>query len=326
MLKKIISFIFFFSFILSINVNVYASTVPTVKVAWVKDKEAYIVWDAVEGATQYNIYLNNELYAGSNQNSVNLKELQPNTEYTIFVEAVDNLGIIGISDPIMFTTMPLEPSPIRGISAKVENGSLILNWLPSPTEEAVTKYNVYVDNEKITEATTSNTVINNITPGRHYIEVKAVNDYKEGPAGNLSINIKTLNSFKLYMSNHTSDSITLFWENVKEADHYNIFVNDNYLDTTKSNQYTIENLQPDTVYIIKVIAEDEIGNKSEPATIEATTTAISENISFSSVFNSMQKYISIPTIAMTVLFAIGAAFAIARSAGLSFNRLRWWKM
>lgn len=305
------------------SMNIPPETPAEVKIIWVKATEVSLAWKASAGATHYNIYLNDELYMGSNTNSAILSELEPDTEYSVYVEAVSSNGVSAPSETVTFKTMPPAPGPVKNVDISITGNSVSLSWSPSPENEKVMKYNIYLDNVKIAETEIPNVTINDLSYGKHNIEIRAENEFMEGPGYICDIEITTLEKPLLTLSNRYSHMIIITWKAVKSAVRYRVFINDAYLATTEKTQYEVNGLESDKTYNIKVIAEDELGNTSEPAAMEVKTTKTTERISFGNVFSSIQEYIQNAVNSMIVLFAIGGAFVMIRSARIPFIDGRW---
>ncbi|NGP44903.1 hypothetical protein G4V62_07995 [Bacillaceae bacterium SIJ1] len=78
----------------------------------------------------------------------------------------------------------------------------------------------------------------------------------------------------LEATNVTTDSITLTWDEVTTENSviYQVFINEEMHAKVLANEYTVEDLKPDTTYAFYIVAENEEGIESEKsATISVTT-------------------------------------------------------
>lgn len=287
------------------------------KIVWVKDTEAYIVWQA-SGAEEYYIYLNDELYGATDIAEKVISELEPESEYSVYVEAV-NLNGSTTSDIVTFKTLPPTPSQLKNVDVYVTENSINLYWDASPEDEKVLKYNIYLNSTKIDETGNNFYTVNDLAPGRYNVEIRAENEYREGPGYSVQVEIKALDTPKLIATNVGKDRVIIAWDNVDDATKYKIFINDEYITTTTETQYE---LRISGSYKIKVIAEDEYGNQSEPAEIEVNIKEKAERINFGNVLQGVREYVHYSANMMIVLFCIGGALAIIRAARIPFGRWR----
>ena len=107
--------------------------------------ELTLTWDAVEGAEEYNIYGGGEYKGTLAQTSVDITELDANTQYCFTVTAVNKGGESEHSNEVCETTMeegnvekPAGPQNLT-VMALIHN-ELRLTW---DAVEGATKYNVY---------------------------------------------------------------------------------------------------------------------------------------------------------------------------------------
>lgn len=87
-------------------------------------------WQSVSQATSYNVYLDGSLYKNVSVGTTTLDivNLQPSTQYTVQVSAVDNIGEGALSAPVKITTLkePAALSKQKMIADVLQNTGLFL--------------------------------------------------------------------------------------------------------------------------------------------------------------------------------------------------------
>ena len=95
------------------------------------DTELRLTWDAVDGATSYNVYAYGQLLGDVINNAVKLTELDPTMEYCFTVSAVNSVGESAQSDEEcaldveeLTATFNIYPNPVNDVLF-IENGNNI---------------------------------------------------------------------------------------------------------------------------------------------------------------------------------------------------------
>ena len=146
-------------------------------------------WNAVDGATSYNVYRNSSVNAiatvttGTSYTDTNLT---PATEYVYTVKAVNANGESAASNEARATTQQAVPSAPQNLAATAQSSSSIaLTWT---AVNGATSYNVYRNssvNPIATVTTGTSYTDTNLTPAMEYVyTVKAVNSAGESAASN----------------------------------------------------------------------------------------------------------------------------------------------
>lgn len=104
-----------------------------------KSREIIIVWDEVEGATNYDLEINGEIVANITDNFYTQTGLDPNSVYTVKARANNELGSSEWSNFIESTTAPDIPV---GISVTETTSEIKLEWEPV---EGTVSYDVEAD-------------------------------------------------------------------------------------------------------------------------------------------------------------------------------------
>ena len=141
-------------------------------------------WNAVDGATSYNVYRDYEYVTNISATSFTDEGLNPSTEYVYTVKAVNSAGESAASNEARATTQQAVPSAPTNLTATAQGTtSIALSW---NAVNGSTSYNVYRDYEQIaTNITAISYTDNGLTPSTEYIyTVKAVNAAGESAASN----------------------------------------------------------------------------------------------------------------------------------------------
>lgn len=142
------------------------------------------------GVTGYNVFLDSVPYMATAETSASLSGLDPLTEYTFGVTAVDSAGNESLMTTLQLTTGvdeapdTIPPTPPGNLMASVGANSIVLSWEPSTDNQAVGGYIVYVDGIFVDslEANATSILIGGLDPETpYYCEVQAFD-----LAGNLS--------------------------------------------------------------------------------------------------------------------------------------------
>lgn len=314
-----------------------ASTVPPasptgVTVSGVKDTTAHVAWDPVPYAKQYSIYVNGNRWMGSTGPGVELTGLQPNSQYSVYVTAANDVGESGPSSSISFMTLPPPPTmPDTPVVSQVTDSSASVTWEAQPPYQQIKVYRLYVDGQPVADMQPQAgglqaANLQNLTPGVHSVAVAGVNDYGEGPRSTpAQFNIRSIPApTGLQLYNHSADTLWLTWDKSEGVATYQVLINGQKVGETPENIFLVKGLQPSQAYQVGLVAIYSDGNVSNTATIQAYTTPAPEEITINSFIGAINPYLNDLMPAFTIVFAIGAAFMVARAARTIFRggRLR----
>lgn len=137
------------------------------------------------GVSGYEIFINGEYEKFTFDNFTTIKNLAPETEYSITIKSRDHyMNRSQESEPLIVLTPVFEPSPptiplnltLMGRS----ESSISLKWEPSESNATITGYNIYLDEEFHSKVLTPYTSINELGEGYNYkITVKGVNEFDQ---------------------------------------------------------------------------------------------------------------------------------------------------
>ncbi|KAK7089779.1 hypothetical protein V1264_024245 [Littorina saxatilis] len=272
-----------------------APAAPSVQVTTVTSSSITVTWSVTEseGVIAYRVMVSNPRSGLFHENEVDVSahettvdQLDPDTEYEIRVMAVKEYGYQGVLGVITSTTAPVAPSVQV---TTVTSSSITVTW--SVTEsEGVIAYRVMVSNprsglfhENEVDVSAHETTVDHLDPDTEYeIRVMAVKEY--GYQGVLGVITSTTAPVapSVQVTTVTSSSITVTWS-VTESEGviaYRVMVSnprsglfhENEVDVS-AHETTVDHLDPDTEYEIRVMAVKEYGYQGVLGVITSTTAA-----------------------------------------------------
>ena len=312
------------------DVNIVPPPPPSmpekVTVSAITDITAQVSWPAVTSALQYNVYLNEEVYSGSNSPQVSLTGLAPHTNYEIYLVANNSGGDSPPSETVRFKTLsliPIEPSvpmvTTTGTTAK-------LLWQPLTSNYNIIRYTVYIDGESNktvqTQAGMQTTTLNNLTAGNHTVAISATNDNREGPQSEpVTFKISTVQAPSgVQFYNKSEDTVWINWRPVPGASSYNISINNQQVGQTYQPFYIIQDLTPETSYQISVVTVMPDGEQSQSTNSSVQTEPLAPAMTVTSLQSKMFTYITDLKVYIEILFAILAALMISNSLKITLRR------
>lgn len=242
---------------------------------------ARLTWDASTdnvAVTRYRIYVNGKEEARPKTNSYTIKGLDPETEYTIEIEATDASGNNSEKGKVQFTT-PAVPAPETpnglNVTYRMET-ELTISW---NAVGGANKYAMYLDDIFVGYTTETSYSFEGLVPYKEYtMAVVAVSEYGESePAsitektpdvtapsvpGNIKAEVVDCHTAQL-----TWDAST---DNVA-VDCYRLFVNRKLVARPTTTSYILTELAPETEYTIEIDAVDICGNVSKKVTVQFVT-------------------------------------------------------
>jgi len=230
----------------------------------------------------YHIYLNGDSVNTVAGTSCVVTGLNPGTEYTIEVEAFDDDMNNSAKAPVVITTLvdneiPTVPTGLTGVS---KESGMILSWTASTDNVGVAKYNIYADGNLAGSTSQITDTITGLADDTQYlfeIEAEDISGNKSGKASaTLSTTIdKAVPTVPTNLQANANDNkMELSWtastDNVGVVK-YNIYLDGELVASTSETKDTVKNLKANTEYQFEVEAEDVTGNKSDKASVTAST-------------------------------------------------------
>jgi chitodextrinase len=255
-----------------------------------------ISWQRVRSAAGYDLYLNGAGAGKTQATSYTFANLRCGASYTLGVDAFTNKGVRSAVVSTVATTAACQvapsasnttsPSPPASLSqGATTTTSISLLWSASLDSVGVAGYDLFVNGTKVgTTAATSYTFAN-LSCGTSY--TLAVDAYDTSGNRSQSAAVQASTSpcpdtspptipGLPTQTGSTTTSISLLWsaslDSVGVAG-YDLFVNGTKVGTTAATSYTFANLSCGTSYKLAVDAYDSAGNRSQLASLGATTTA-----------------------------------------------------
>jgi hypothetical protein len=201
--------------------NITKLAAPIFEITDITDNSLDLDWEAVQFAERYRIYLDDEELDTTDQTSYVITGLTPETRYVIGMQSIDSDGVYEDSDVYNIEAMTI--SECSGEATGESTGDITEESTMDVTEEST---------EDVTEGSTED-VTEDVTE-----ESTQLGKPKLTPV----------------VSYFTSaDSINLTFEHNEDIEKYTISAGE-LSDQTSSNEYTIPNLNPNTMYTVIVEA------------------------------------------------------------------------
>ena len=226
----------------------------------------------------------NETYAQGNRNPF-IDNAYLATRIWGGENAIDSWGLYITADD----EAPSVPTDIA--LSNITTASIDVNWSASSDNEAVTKYEVFVNGNLNGNTSTTNYSITNLNPNTTYsITVLAKDIANNKSAQSTAVNGTTLTDLEapsiptnVTITNQAGTSFRVNWtastDNSGVAS-YDIFVDGIFNGNSTSTSYTVTDLTISTTYSITILAKDAANNSSAKSTaVNATTTDGTSNVS-----------------------------------------------
>ncbi|NNF35409.1 MAG: hypothetical protein HKN68_14965, partial [Saprospiraceae bacterium] len=266
------------------------SSIP-VQISQITATSALLQWPASSddgSIIQYHIYINNVLEVSINSLQWSLENLNPETNYTVYVLAEDNAGQMSTSIPSSFTTLsipdttpPTVPGNVR--ATDITHASARITWNASQDDSGVMNYDVYLNDIQIASIPGNQFVINGLSESTSYnVKVRARDVHNNISAFN-QVDFTTLSAPDTQAPSKPSGlsvidlqetSAVISYEASTDNDAvlgYDIYLDGVWKDFTAELNYTFTGLQPETEYTAGVVAIDESNNESDQATVSFLT-------------------------------------------------------
>ncbi len=198
-------------------------------------------------------------------------EVTINSESKICAYPVDNAGNVQLNQSGDYKVDEIPPfvSITSPSNNSYTNNSIVeMNWTGSDSLSGIKEYYVKYDSNNWTLVGTNTSYAFNLAEGQHNLSVKAVDI-----AGNENITEITIyvdeEKPTISITSPTNGSITnsvnvtVSWTASDNfgIDHFDIYLNGNFVNSTNSNSYEFDNLA-DGQYNVKVVAYDKAGNSN----------------------------------------------------------------
>ncbi len=244
--------------------------------------EIDVAWDMVEGVIGYELESDGTIIETGLANTYQHLNLTPNSTHIYRVRTVAEGGRSAWSDEVIADTLLGIP---QNITTSVSNNSAALTW---DTVEGATSYEVEADGI-ITPVigSTSYTHAGLNANSVHVYRVRAKNGEIKGEWSTSVTALTMLNVPSNIKILPTANAITLTWDAVADAESYEVETNGTVVNDIKGTMYQLVGLTPNTEYIIRVKARNEMNASDWSANInQFTTPEIPQNLKATSTIDS----------------------------------------
>ncbi|WP_066020437.1 MULTISPECIES: fibronectin type III domain-containing protein [Clostridium] len=220
-------------------------------------------WNAVTGATGYDVEVNGNIIDNGNNTSYELKDLPAGTTYKFRVRAKCANGEGKFSDIITKTTIGAIDK--NSITAKATDTTIKITWA---AVTGATGYDVEVDGNVIDNGSSTSYVVTGLATGvTHTYRIRAKN---ADTVGSFSDPIVKTTLSPLLPTSVTAEvtgtSIKLSWNPVNGATGYDVEVDGTIVDNGSNTTYTAEDIKPGTkhTYRVRPKTDNGVGEWSNP--------------------------------------------------------------
>jgi hypothetical protein len=236
-------------------------------------REVILAWDEVEDAATYDIEANGEKVGSTAALTYTHTGLQPDTQYTYRVRAVNRGGEGEWCDRLYVDTLPDPPELPGGFEIEDRTKDTItLKWNKADRAEA---YDIEADGAIIDSATETTYVHAGLAPDtEHIYRIRARN---RGGASEWTaeVIIRTLPEKPSIPNNLTAtagtNEIILSWDAAERAEEYDIEADGEVIATITDTSYTHDGLTSDTKHTYRVKARNIGGESDYSAMVTAYT-------------------------------------------------------
>ena len=255
---------------ISISVSTPPPETPANITSWVIGANVSLSWSTVADATSYKVYRDDSLLASVNANSFSESNLADGT-YLYEVSAVNDYGEsesrVGISVSISAGESP--PATPTNLRVSVSGSSVSLSW--NIVSDA-SGYRVYRDSSLLESVNTNSFTDSDLADATYLYEVSAINAYGES-ASKASVSATINNTSPTAPTNLSAsvnaDSVNLTWDEVADANSYNVYRDSSLIASPTTNAFT-DTALADGTYLYEVSAVDEAGESTSKASVSAT--------------------------------------------------------
>ncbi|MBD5546187.1 MAG: hypothetical protein HDQ97_02075 [Lachnospiraceae bacterium] len=266
----------------------YAPGVPANVTASATANSVSISWEAVSGATDYEVLFNDQTYA-TTATRLTISGLSANTSYNYQVRAKNAGGNSSYSARQTIETLELEidlPVPAN-ISGLPTSNSITLTW---SSVTGATGYDIKFGDKVYSTSRTSITISGLPADTYYNYQVRAKNSVGTGPYSAV-LRVSTYPIPPAVPTNVrasvTANSITVSWDSVSGASYYHVHLGNKYYDTSDTEK-TITGLEPGTNYNYSVAASN-LGGISKYSEDQTATTllGVPTGVSAASTLNTV---------------------------------------
>ncbi len=239
-----------------------------IKAGTFKNGSVSVTWDAVEGATGYDVYLksgNEWVYQSAvTKTKCTLKNALYNSKYVMGIKTYvtvdgEKYESAEMAEYTVFTGTDI---PETKFTLSASSDTITLKW---DAIKGVSGYRVYIKQDgkwvKITSISENTYTYKKALPGKTY--KFAIKPYSKGSEGTKfgklhtgKVAVEDYSKTTAKATDKTASTITIKWSKVKNASNYRVYIHKNgkwtYYKGITKNTYTLKGLKDATNYKIKV--------------------------------------------------------------------------
>ncbi|MDP4098517.1 fibronectin type III domain-containing protein [Paenibacillus sp. P96] len=246
---------------LGVTEATYALTLPLqvdeLRFTEIGEKSVKVSWDAVPGATKYQVSMNGETMTVSDTFAV-FNGLEGGTAYKASVASGNSSGF-GKEVDASVLTLPAAPQELKSVNAK--DTSFTLAWTPS---KSAISYRIEQEGFGDLGTVTGPAItVGDLLPGIIYhFRVFAVNDNGEGGYSRFTRRMlpSDMQEGSLQVSEITSSTAQVAWKEVNGADFYRVYLDEQPIGETTSLAYDLSGLSSSQTYVVGVEPVNSSGN------------------------------------------------------------------
>ncbi|MTI58359.1 fibronectin type III domain-containing protein [Geosporobacter ferrireducens] len=225
-----------------------------------------LTWNAVNGATAYDIEVDGNILSNGNSTNYVHSGLIPNTSHTYRVRSINPAGKSGWSELLTVVTQDQELPVPQNVVVEPAKNKVKISWSTIPG----LTYEIEVDGNIRSLGALSEYIHDNLLPDtEHSYRVRSVKDGSSSDWSRLIIirtkaDIFTVPSGVKGEADNTQ--ITVSWEAVTNADGYDVDVEGVILDNGNNTVFIHEGLNPNTSHTYRIRARNgsEVSQWSDP--------------------------------------------------------------
>lgn len=245
---------------------------PASLIATATDRTVTVSWEAVNGASGYDIEADGAILNNDTATAYTHTGLNPGTPHTYRVRAKNEGGPGNWSSPITKSTLPGSPNIPVNLNAIPLSTSITVTWNNVP---GATGYDIEADGELVSNGPNTNYIHNSLTPGTHHsYRVRSINPGGKSEWSGYANATTQLESVPVPVNVTTVptlNNITLSWDAVTGASGYDVEVDGVTYDNGVRTTYTQNSLAPGTQHLYRVRAKKGGINSEWSAAVVAST-------------------------------------------------------
>ena len=256
-----------------INAEELPATPTNVVATTIDEFSIELEWDAVEKATSYNIYRNEEFVANVKDTTYLDENLDSDVEYCYVVKSFNDIMESVASEKACAKTKKVVLTPPTEIDAKaISTTTIVLTW---SKVEKVGGYAIYSGNDYIDRVSDTTYTIENLVPSTEYCySVSTVYKDRESFEKSDIACTRTLDIIPDVPANvkveaTSESSVKVSWDEAENAKRYYIYSADTLVAKTTYTFYNITNLAPETEYCFTVKSANIEGDVQSEASEQA---------------------------------------------------------